>query len=298
MYVIFSAGTSPIQTGAMQKHKLSIDPRYFQVIFQAIFLFYGIFYLHWNADWLHYIISVGGCLLFQYAADSINAKRLLKPNEFDRWGFSVLISAMSLCLLLKTNFWYISLLAAFLTVVSKYIFRVNKKHIFNPSAFGIVATIYFTNNAWLSPGQWGSNTVILFGVITLGTIVVTRVQKLDVSLAFLFTFIGLLYWRQVYVLGWPMDFFIHSLSTGSLLLFTFFMISDPRTSPNHPVARILWAVLIAVAAFYLAVFKWKYNTLIWVLVLAAPLVPLLDKIFKSKIFEWNKIHLNQIKQQF
>ncbi len=276
----------------MQKHKLSIDPRYFQVIFQAIFLFYGIFYLHWNADWLHYLISIGGCLLFQYAADSIQAKRFLKPNEFDRWGFSVLISAMSLCLLLKTNFWHISLLATFLTVISKYIFKVNKKHIFNPSAFGIVATIYFTNNAWLSPGQWGSNTVILFGAITLGTIVVTRVQKLDVSLAFLFTFLGLLYWRQVYVLGWPIDFFIHSLSTGSLLLFTFFMISDPRTSPNHPVARILWAVLIAGAAFYLAVFKWKYNTLIWVLVLAAPLVPILDKIFRAKDFKWSPSSLS------
>ena len=201
----------------------------------------------------------------------LKSKRLLKPSEFDRWGFSVLISAMSLCLLLKTNYWQISLLAAFLTVFSKYIFKWKSKHIFNPSAFGIVATIWLTNDAWLSPGQWGSNAVIFFGVITLGTIVVTRVQKLDVSLAFLLTFVGLLYWRQVYVLGWPMDHFIHSVSTGSLLLFTFFMISDPRTSPNHPVARIIWAVLIAAVAFYLAAFKWKYNTIIWVLVAAAPI---------------------------
>jgi len=193
---------------------------------------------------------------------------------------------MSLCLLLKTNDWYVSLLAAFLTVVSKYVLRFNQKHIFNPSAFGIIAALLLTKDAWLSPGQWGSNAVIFFGVITFGTIVVTRVQKLDVSLAFLLTFIGLLYWRQVYILGWPMDHFIHSVSTGSLLLFTFFMISDPRTSPNHPFARIIWAVLIAVVSFYLAAFKWKYNTIIWVLVAAAPLVPLLDKIFKAKSFYW------------
>lgn len=285
----------------MQKISLTLDPRWFQVIFQSIFLSYGIFYLHWNADWLHYLISVGGCLLFQYTADSIKSKRFLRFNEFNRWGFSVLISAMSLCLLLKTNFWYVSLLAAFLTVLSKYIFRINRKHVFNPSAFGIVATILFTKEAWLSPGQWGSNAIIFFGVITLGTIVVTRVQKLDVSLAFLFTFVGLLYWRQVYILGWPMDHFIHSVSTGSLLLFTFFMISDPRTSPNHPTARILWAMLIAVVAFYLAAFKWKYNTIIWVLVAAAPLVPLLDKLFKSKNFLWSQtsisfIFINKLKQ--
>ena len=283
----------------MQRSSFALDPRYFQVIFQAIFLTYGIFFLHWNADWQHYIISIGGCLLFQYSADSIRIKRFLKPGEFDRWGFSVLISAMSLCLLLKTNHWYVSLLAAFLTVVSKYAFKFNNKHIFNPSAFGIVATILLTKDAWLSPGQWGSNAVIFFGIVTLGTIVVTRVQKLDISLAFLLTFIGLLYWRQVYVLGWPMDHFIHSVSTGSLLLFTFFMISDPRTAPNHPVARILWAVLIAAVSFYLAAFKWKYNTPVWVLVAAAPLVPLLDRFFKSKAFQWNNyLFINRSKVPF
>jgi hypothetical protein len=280
----------------MQRPVLSLDPRWFQVIFQAIFLSYGIFFLHWNADWPHYVISIGGCLLFQYSADSIKAKKFLRPGEFDRWGFSVLISAMSLCLLLKTNYWYISLLAAFLTVVSKYIFRFNRKHIFNPSAFGIVATIFLTREAWLSPGQWGSNAVIFFGAVTLGTIVVTRVQKLDVSLAFLLTFIGLLYWRQMYVLGWPLDYFVHSVSTGSLLLFAFFMISDPRTSPNHPVARIVWAMLIAIVAFYVAAFKWKYNTIIWVLVAAAPLVPLLDKIFKAKNFSWDNSQFSNYSQ--
>jgi hypothetical protein len=271
----------------MQQHKpFSLDPRYFQVIFQAIFLSYGIFYLQWPAEWLHYAVSIGSCLLFQYTAESIKAKRLLSPRTFNRWGFSVLISAMSLCLLLKVNHWGVSVLAAFITVASKYIFRFRQKHIFNPSAIGIVAAIYLTGDAWLSPGQWGSNTVILFGAITLGTIVVTRVQKLDVSLAFLFTFVGLLWWRQVYVLGWPTDHFMHSVSTGSLLLFTFFMISDPRTAPNHPIARILWAVAIAAVSFYLTAFKWKYNTSIWILVAAGPLVPLLDSLFKANSFSW------------
>ena len=280
----------------MQHKTLRVDPRYFQVIFQAIFLSYGILVLHWEADWKHYSISIGGCLAFQYTADSIKNKKLLPFQDFDRWGFSILISAMSLCLLLKTNDWYISLLAAFLTVISKYIFRWNRKHIFNPSAIGIVGVLLLTGDAWSSPGQWGSNAIILFGAITLGTIVVTRVQKLDVSLAFLLTYAALLYWRQVYVLGWPIDYFIHSISTGSLLLFTFFMISDPRTSPNHPLTRIIWAMLIAVVSFYLAAFKWKYNTMIWVLVAAAPLVPLLDKFFRSKAFEWkaSAIHFKLI----
>ncbi len=275
----------------MQRKGLALDPRFFQVLFQFIFLAYGILYLHWQADWRHYAISIGGCLLINYLAESAKQKKWLPLNGktgWNLWGFSVLISAMSLCLLLKTNEWWISLLAAFLTVASKYILRIRGRHIFNPSAFGIIATILITKDAWLSPGQWGSNAVIFFGVITLGTIVVTRVQKLDISLAFLLTYCGLLYWRQIYILGWPMDYFIHSVTTGSLLLFTFFMISDPKTSPNHPVARIIWAMLIAGVSFYLAAFKWKYNTPVWVLVAAAPMVPFLNIIFKAKTFNWTR----------
>ena len=283
----------------MLSKTLAFDPRFFQLLFQLIFLAYGTLFLHWYADWLHYLLSIGGCLFFSYCFESVRCRKWLSfsgGQGWRLWGFSVLISAASLCLLLKTNYWWVSLLAAFLTVASKYIFRFKRKHIFNPSAFGIVATLLITNDAWLSPGQWGSNAVIFFFVITLGTIVVTRVQKLDVSLAFLLSFIGLLYWRQVYVLGWPLDHFIHSVSTGSLLLFSFFMISDPKTSPDHPFARIIWAVLIAIVSFYLTAFKWKYNTVIWVLVIAAPLVPLLNTLFKAKSFQWQatSIHLNFI----
>ena len=273
----------------MLQRPIAGDPRWFQVLFQAFFLIYGLLFLHWDPDWPHYITSIGGCLAGSYIAESIRRKQfppLKGARGWKSWGLSVLISAMSLCLLLKTNHIYTSLLAAFLTVASKYIFRFRGKHIFNPSAFGIAATLLLTGDAWLSPGQWGNGVVLFFLVLTLGTIVVTRVQKLDTSLAFLLTFGGLLYWRQVLVLGWPQDHFWHSISSGNLLLFSFFMISDPKTSPNHPVARILWAMGIAALSFYLSAFRWMYNTPIWMLVVIAPLVPVLDKILRARDFEW------------
>ena len=199
---------------------------------------------------------------------------------------SILISSFGLSLLLKTNYWWVAVFAAGVSILSKYILRINGKHIFNPSALGIVVAILFTGNAWISPGQWGSGMVILFGVLILGFIVVTRVQKLDVSLAFLGTFAGLLFIRQIIYLGWPMDHFIQSVSTGSLLLFSFFMITDPKTIPNHIVVRILWSSAIAFVAFYLTAFKFMNGAPIFVLILAQPLVPLLDKLFKAKKFEW------------
>ncbi|MEO6539406.1 MAG: RnfABCDGE type electron transport complex subunit D, partial [Ferruginibacter sp.] len=115
---------------------------------------------------------------------------------------------------------------------------------------------------------------------------VSKVQKLDVTLAFLGTFAGLIFIRQVIYLGWPMDHFIQAVSTGSLLLFSFFMITDPKTIPNHTVVRILWCITIAAVAFYLTAFKFMNGAPIFVLILAQPLVPLLDKFFKAKKFEW------------
>ncbi|MGE5107516.1 MAG: RnfABCDGE type electron transport complex subunit D [Sphingobacteriales bacterium] len=264
------------------------DARYFQIGFQLLLLSYGLMYLHWNAEWLTYFLYTSSALLIQLAIEYFTSKK------YDSWK-SALISSLSLCLLLKTNDWYICLIASALTIISKYIFRFKGKHLFNPSAFGLVATIYLTEDAWLSTGQWGSGLILLLGVSALGFIVVTKVQKLDISLAFLLTFVGLLFVRQILYLHWPIDFFVQSVTTGSLLLFSFFMISDPKTAPNHPVARIIWAILIAAIAFYLSAFKWMYNTPILVLVLAAPLVPLLDKVFNYKKFEWNSTSFNQQK---
>ncbi len=281
----------------MQHQTNAPDPRYFQLVFQLIFLSYGILWLHWEANWVHYLTCISGCLFFNYSMESFRQRKFLPlvgKHGWMQWGFSVMISAASLCLLLKTNHWYTALLSAFLTVTSKYVLRIHGKHLFNPSAFGIVATVLITGDAWLSPGQWGSDAVIFFSVITLGTIVVTRVQKLDVSMAFLITYMGLLFWRQVLVLGWPADYFFHSLCTGSLLLFSFFMISDPKTSPALPAVRIVWAMLIAVVAFYLSAFRWQNNTPIGVLVLAGLLVPVLDTLFRSDKFQWKPTHISSI----
>jgi Na+-transporting NADH:ubiquinone oxidoreductase subunit NqrB len=207
-------------------------------------------------------------------------------NKFFHGCKSSMITAFGLCLLLKTNHWYVCVLAAFISIAGKFIFRYRKKHLFNPSAQGIAATILLTGEAWISPAQWGSGIVILFGVCCLGIIIVTRVQKLDVSVAFLATYMSLLFTRQILYLGWPIDFFVQSVSTGSLLLFGFFMISDPKTAPDNAKARIIWAVLIGALSFYLTAFKFINAAPLWALVFSAPLVPLMDRVFKGARFQW------------
>jgi Na+-transporting NADH:ubiquinone oxidoreductase subunit NqrB len=273
----------------MRLLQLFKDARYFQIIFQSIFLSYGIFVLHWrNESWL-YATYFATSLVMQFTCEYFLGKKHSPFLQRLKNGVpSVLISSFGLSLLLKTNYWWVAVLAASVSILSKYIIRINGKHIFNPSALGIVVAVFLTGNAWISPGQWGSGAVILFGVCCLGFIVTTRVQKLDVSLAFLGTFAGLIFLRQIIYLGWPLDHFVQAVSTGSLLLFSFFMITDPKTIPDHTGARIVWCIAIAAVAFYLTAFKFMNGAPIIVLVLAQPLVPILDKLFKARKFEWVK----------
>lgn len=275
------------------------DARYFQIIFQCIFLSYGIYFLHWNNEyWLYssYFIS---CLATQFLCEWLMCKKHIPFWKRYAKGIpSVLISALGLSLLLKTNDIGVAIFASLITIASKYILRIKGKHIFNPSAFGIVAAVLITNDAWISPGQWGSNAVILFAFLSLGFIITTRVQKLDVSLAFLGTFAALIFIRQIIYLGWPVDHFVQSVSTGSLLIFSFFMITDPKTIPNHTLARIIWSIVIAAISFYLTVFEFINAAPIFVLVLAQPLVPLLDKLFKAKKFEWAATNYTAQEKEF
>jgi enediyne biosynthesis protein E5 len=282
----------------MFQSSLFKDARYFQILFQSIFLGYGIYFLHWKAEWwlysTYFAVSIITQLVFEY---------FLGKKEFawfKRIGFSfpsVLISSFGLSLLLKTNHIEIAAFAAFISIASKFIIRIKGKHIFNPSALGIVAAIFLTGGAWFSPGQWGSGVVLLFGVCCLGFIVIAKVQKIDVTLSFLGLFTGLLFIRQIIYLGWPMDYFIQSISTGSLLLFSFFMITDPKTTPNHSVARVVWCMAIAVVAFYLTAFKFINGAPIFVLVLAQPLVPVLDNFFKAKAFQWKPANVMTKKEK-
>jgi Na+-transporting NADH:ubiquinone oxidoreductase subunit NqrB len=263
------------------------DARYFQILFQSIFLGYGIIYLQWKADWWLYTAYFTTSLLTQLFFEKwLGKKEIPFLKRYKAAIPSVLISSFGLTLLLKTNFLWVAVLAAFISIASKFLIRIKGKHIFNPSALGIVAAIFLTGKAWFSPGQWGSSTVILFGVCCLGIIVTTSVQKLDTSLAFLITFAALLFIRQIIYLGWPLDFFVQSISTGSLLLFSFFMITDPKTTPNHTAARIIWSMLVAALAFYLATFKWVNGAPVYVLVFLQPLVPVLDLLLAAKKFQW------------
>ena len=62
-----------------------------------------------------------------------------------------------------------------------------------------------------------------------------------------------------------------SAQSGALLLFAFFMISDPMTTPSHPKGRAAHAALVAAIAYAWGFGLFRTNGLIWALFIAAPM---------------------------
>lgn len=274
----------PTFPGVVYPEKLKgelADARYLQITYLACFLCYGIAFLHWEIPAQNFFTT----FIVATVTQIIGAKIMHQPLSSVK---SALITVLGISILLRGTETYVFAVAAFIAIASKFIVRFNGKHIINPGNFGIIAAILITGQAWISPGQWGNTAALLFMIGAAGMMVVLKVGRLDLALPFLLTYGGLELYRTVIYQGWPMDFFWHKILNGALLLFTFFMITDPKSTPNHKAGRIIFSVAIGLLTFYLANYKFVNGAPIWALFFLSPLTIVLDKVFKGNRFNWQQ----------
>jgi Na+-transporting NADH:ubiquinone oxidoreductase subunit NqrB len=253
------------------------DPRLYQIAILAGLLLYGLVGLAFDVRPANAAALIAGALGAQYLGSRFTGVR------FD--ARSALISALSLCLLLRTNHVALALAAALVAVGSKFVVRVRGKHVFNPTNIAIVALMAVTGQVWVSPGQWGSAAFFAFLMACLGGLVVNRAARSDVTVAFLLFYLSLVFGRSQY-LGEPMAIPVHRLQNGALLLFAFFMISDPKTTPDRRGGRVAFAAIVALGAAYVQFRLFRTNGLLWSLALSAPLVPLIDRLWPASRYDW------------
>jgi enediyne biosynthesis protein E5 len=267
-------GTSTTTAKAPAK----LDPRLYQISMLAALLAYGTILLDFEIGGAQAAVILVVALLTQYACT-----RFWKLPAFD--PRSALISGLSLCLLLRTSSLGLAIAVAFITIASKFVFRFNGKHLFNPTNFGIVAMMLLTDQIWVSPGQWGNVAFFAFLMACLGGLVVNRAARSDVTCAFIVFYMALVFGRSIWI-GEPMSIPLHRLENGALLLFTFFMISDPRTTPNSRAGRIVFALLVACGAWYVQFRLFRTNGLLWSLAAFSMTVPLIDWLLPGTRYEW------------
>jgi Na+-transporting NADH:ubiquinone oxidoreductase subunit NqrB len=258
------------------------DPRLYHIGTLASLLVYGM-------GWLDFGVTPARVclLLFTVLATQAVCDRVIHSAvPFAMGARSALISGLSLCLLLRTNRTDLAVLAAVLTVAGKFLFRVHGKHIFNPTNGGIVAMLLLTNQVWVSPGQWGAAAFFAFLMACAGSLVVNRAARADVTYAFIAFYCALLFGRSLY-LGEPLAIPFHRLESGALLLFTFFMISDPKTTPDSRAGRVLFAAMVAFGAWYVQFRLFRTNGLLWSLAACSMAVPLIDLLLPGSRYSWS-----------
>ena len=263
--------------------RLKQDPRHYQIAVLTALLAYGLTRLDFEVGGKQAAAMLTTALLTQYVCTTLCNPTSAKPAFDPR---SALISGLSLCLLLRTTFLELAIAAAVITVASKVLIRVQGKHVFNPTNFGIVALL-LTGQVWVSPGQWGNVAFFACLMACLGGLVVARAARSDVTLAFIAFYMALVFGRSLW-LGEPMRIPIHRLQSGALLLFTFFMISDPKTTPNSRAGRVLFALLVACGAWYVQFRLFRTNGLLWSLAAFSMTVPLIDWLLPGRRYEWSR----------
>jgi len=256
------------------------DPRYYQIVVLSGLLSFGVFALDFGIHWYNAVAIIITAQLAQFAC-----MRIAGIKHFD--PLSAAITSLSLTLLLRTDVMAIAMLAAVIAISSKFLVRVRGKHIFNPANVALVTLMFATDLAWVSSGQWGSAALGAFLLACLGFLVLTRAKRAETTLAFLLSFAALLFGRAIW-LGDPLSIPVHQLQNGALLIFSFFMISDPKTTPNTAVARILYGALVAGVAYTIQFVLYEPNAPIIALILCAPLVPVFDWILRGQLYRWEK----------
>lgn len=153
--------------------------------------------------------------------------------------------------------------AAF-SLLQKYVIRYRGKNLFNPSNFGLVVAFLVFGNSRLEPlALWwaplNAPMIAAYAIILAGgTYVIWRARMMTVSVTFFAAFIvlqGILAasghcitanWAFAPICG--ADYWRMIITSPEVLIYVFFMVTDPPTVPNGRVARIIFALCVAASA--------------------------------------------------
>lgn len=253
------------------------DARYFQIAALTTLLALNFTIIDFGARPAASVIAVATALLTQAVCCRISGT----PLDFR----SPLITGLSLSLLLRADALWLHAAAAVIAIGSKFVLRVDGKHVFNPAGLAIVVLLFASKGVWISPGQWGAEIWFASLAGFFAILVLSASRRVDIAIYFLAAHASLLLLRAAW-LGDPLAIPLHQLQSGSLLIFTFFMISDPRTSPDSRAGRLLFAVTVAVAAYYLAFVMQMRPALYVALIVLSPLTLVLDRLIPAVRFSW------------
>jgi len=179
------------------------------------------------------------------------------------------ISALIIGFVLASdNPWWITSLASLFAVSSKYLIRFNKRHVFNPAAFGIfLSIILFGANT-----QW-KGTFLWYILLPAGLYFTYKIRKLELITGYLITALGL-FGIQAVLNKVPLINIFGYLS----YFYIFVMLIEPKTTPIKPLAKLTFGIGAAGLIFIFIQAQVSFDSELAALLILNFFVPLLNKI--------------------
>jgi Na+-translocating ferredoxin:NAD+ oxidoreductase RnfD subunit len=160
------------------------------------------------------------------------------------------ITGISVGILLRSPGFWPYAVCAMLSITSKYVLRVNGRHLFNPSNFGICAMLFLASDAVATLSiQWGNNLVAMAVIWALGSLIIWRARRFHICATYVASFL-LLSVVRAWITGDPWLSEVSPITGPEYQLFIFFMITDPKTTVRSKTGQSLVAFLVALAEMF------------------------------------------------
>ena len=164
---------------------------------------------------------------------------------------SAYISGISVAILVRAPALWPYALGAIISIMSKYVLRVNGRHIWNPSNFGICVLLFLAPWA-VAPlsVQWGNNLWPMIVIWAVGLSAVWRARRAHITVAYVLSFVAFAFMRSVIV----HDSFLAEVApiTGPMYqLLALFMVTDPKTTVASRRGAVLVVFLVALVEMVL-----------------------------------------------
>jgi enediyne biosynthesis protein E4 len=222
----------------------ALDPRIAIAVILFSYLALGFTVLGFNRSPLQAFITSASACLLEVLLTRLFKKKWLLP-------LSALITSFSLSILLNYSHDYLVLLVpVFFAIGSKYVLTFDGKHLFNPALAGVSFSLLFASSLiTAAPAyQWnGIESMSVFMAMLALIFLLPQVRRGALVASFLITF-TLVTALRAWIMRWHLPFetlFLGTLSSPAFFLFTFFMITDPATSPSLRKHQIILGVGLA-----------------------------------------------------
>jgi len=159
---------------------------------------------------------------------------------------SAYISGISVGILIKSPALWPFVTCAMISILSKYVLRIGNRHIWNPTNFGVTMMLLLAPSYVASLSvQAGNERWAILLIWILGSLIMLRLGRFHIPLAFIAAFIPLAFLRAM-VTGqlWLTE--IAPITSPMFQLYIFFMITDPKTTTHSKWSQALVAVLVAI----------------------------------------------------